>query len=74
LFENEATKVKALVLARLASGTPAKPEARLIFSAGAGEFVELTNITALDSVYEIDMHAARASLTDMSLAVTSSAK
>ena len=74
LFENEATKVKAIVFARYASRTPVKPAAHLTFSSRASEFVELSNITALDSAYEIDMHAARGSLKGTSLALTSSGK
>jgi len=74
LFENEATKVKAIVFARQTSATPAKPAAHLTFSSSAGEFMELTNITSMESAYEIDMHAARRSLKDSSLALTSSGK
>ena len=74
LFENETTKVKAIVFARHASATPAKPGARLTFSPSASEFVELTNITGMESAYEIDMHAARGSLKGTSLALTSSGK
>jgi hypothetical protein len=74
LFENEATKVKAIVFARYASRTPVKPAARLTFSPSASEFVELTNITGMDSAYEIDMRSARGALKSTSLALTSSGK
>jgi len=74
LFENEATKVKAIVFAHQTSGTPAKPAAQLIFSSRASEFVELTNITTMGSAYEINMHAARGSLKNTALALTSSGK
>ena len=74
LFENEATKMKAIVFARHASRTPLKPAPRLIFSSSASEFVELTNITSMGSAYEINMHASRGSVKDTALALTSGAK
>lgn len=73
-FENEDTKMQALVFARTASGLPAKPAPPLRFTAVSSERFELTNIAASSWTYELSTHSAQKPLKGVALTLTSGSK
>ena len=73
LFENETTKMQAIVFARRTADAPEKPAEPLTFN-GSGERMELINIAAAGWVYELDMNPARRSQKGAVLAITSASK
>jgi len=74
LFENEDTKMQAIVFARTVSGLPAKPAPPLTFTAYSSEPMELTNIAASSWTYELSTHAVRKALKGVALTLTSGGK
>jgi len=74
LFENETTKMQALVFARTGVSEPHKKETPLMFTSGAGEGSQLLNIATEGSSYELNSHPASKSLKGASLAITSAGK
>jgi len=73
LFENETTKMQAMVFARTGSSMPAKTS-RLMFTSSGGEGSELAGIVTDGSAYELSVHTASKSLKGAALAITSSGK
>jgi len=74
LFENEDTKMQAIVFARTVSGLSAKPAQPLIFTAYSSEPIELTNIVASSQTYELSTHSAQKPLKGVALTLTSGSK
>ena len=74
LFENEDTKMQAIVFARTASGLPAKPTPPLTFTAYSSENMELTNIAASTWTYELSAHSTQKALKGVALTLTSGGK
>jgi hypothetical protein len=72
LFENETTKMQALVFARTGSSAAAKLPSPLMFTSGAP--AELANIMTDRWTYELSVHSAPKSLKGAALAITSSGK
>jgi hypothetical protein len=70
LFENEETKEKVLVFARVAYTAPAQP-APLMFASGVSDSMALTNITTATWTYELSMHPIRASRKGATLVIAS---
>jgi hypothetical protein len=73
LFENETTKMQAIVFVRTGVGTLAKPPGPLMFTESADR-MELTNIAISDWTYELSMHAARRSQKGVALTLASAGK
>ena len=73
LFENEDTKMQAMVFARTA-GLPAKPAPPLTFTAYSSESMELTNIAASTWTYELSTHSTQKPLKGVALTLTSAGK
>jgi hypothetical protein len=71
LFENEATKMQAIVFVRTSAGPPAKTATPLILTSGAGEHIALANIVTDGSAYELSEHPAPKSLKGAALAIAS---
>jgi hypothetical protein len=71
LFENEETKEKVLVFARVAYTAPAQAAAPLMFASGISDGVALTNIATAAWTYELSMHPIRASLKGATLVIAS---
>ena len=74
LFENEDTKLQAIVFARTASGLPARPAPPLIFTADSGEPFKLTNIAASSWTYELSAHPTQKALKGVALTLTPGSK
>jgi len=74
LFENETTKMQALVFARTSVSAPVKTATPLMFTSGAAEGAQLLNIVTDGSSYELNAHPASKSLKGASLAITSAGK
>jgi len=74
LFENEATKMHAIVFVRTSISSPAKPATLLTFTSAAGEGSELAHIVTDGSAYELSVHAVSKPLKGAALAITSSGK
>ena len=74
LFENETTKMQAIVFVRSGMSAPAKPATPLTFTSGAGETAELANIATDGWMYELSVHPAVKSLKGAALAITSASK
>jgi hypothetical protein len=72
LFENETTKMQALVFARTGSSAAAKLPSPLMFTSGAP--AELANIMTDRWTYELSVHSAPKLLKGAALAITSSGK
>jgi hypothetical protein len=72
LFENETTKMQAIVFVRTGSSVAAKPASPLMFTSGAR--AELANIVTDGWTYELNVHPALKSLKGAALAITSSGK
>jgi hypothetical protein len=72
LFENETTKMQAIVFVRNGSSALAKPASRLMFTSGDRE--ELANIVTDGWTYELSVHPAPKSLKGAALAITSSGR
>ena len=70
LFENEATKMQAMVFVRMGAGTTAK----LLTFTSAGERTELANIATDGWSYELSIYPARRSLKGAALAISSAAR
>lgn len=73
LFENETTKMQAMVFVRTGTHTPAKPATPLTFTS-ADQPTELVNIATDGGTYELSIHPARRSLKGAALAISSAAK
>jgi hypothetical protein len=71
LFENETTKMQAIVFVRPSSTTPAKPAVLLISTSGAGEGAGISNIATDGSTYELRVYPPSKSLKGAALAITS---
>ena len=74
LFENETTKMQAIVFVRSGSRAPAKPATPLMFTSSTGEPAELANIATDAWMYELSVHPAVKSLKGAALAITSASK
>ena len=74
VFENEETKMQAIVFARTASSLPAKPAQPLTFTAYSSESMELTNIAASNFTFELSTHSAQKALKGVALTLTSGGK
>jgi hypothetical protein len=74
LFENETTKMQAIVFVRTDPRTPANPATPLVFTSSGGERTELANIVTDGSSYELSVHPASKSLKGAALAITSASK
>ena len=74
LFENETTKMQAIVFVRPGVSTPAKPATPLAFTSSAGERTELANIATDGWMYELSVHPASKSLKGAALAISSASK
>jgi hypothetical protein len=74
VFENEETKMHAIVFARTANGLPAKSAPPLTFTAYSSESMELTNIAASNFIYELSPHSAQKALKGVALTLTSGGK
>lgn len=74
LFENETTKMQALVFARTSVTPPAKAATPLMFTSAAGEGSQLANIVTDGSSYELSVLPAPKSLKGAALAITSAGK
>jgi hypothetical protein len=74
VFENEETKMQAIVFARTASGLPAKPAPPLTFTAYSSDSMELANIAASSFAYELSTHSAQKPLKGVALTLTSGGK
>lgn len=72
LFENETTKMQAIVFVRTGSSAPAKPASPLMFT--SGDRAELANIVTDGWAYELSVHPAPKSLKGAALAITSAGK
>ncbi len=73
LFENETTKMQAMVFVRTGIHTPAKPATPLTFTS-AGQPTELVNIATDGGTYELSIHPAPRSLKGAALAISSAGK
>jgi hypothetical protein len=71
LFENEATKMQAMVFVRTGIAAPDKPATPLTFT---GERTELANIATDGWTYELSTYSAPKSLKRTALAITSWSK
>jgi hypothetical protein len=71
LFENETTKMRAIVFVRPGDNTPAKPASPLTFTSGAGDRTELANIATDGWMYELSVHPTPKSLKGAALAIKS---
>jgi len=69
LFENETTKMQAIVFARSSPGALAKPESPLMFT--SSDRTELANIVTDGWTYELSVCPASKSLKGAALAITS---
>jgi len=74
VFENEETKMQAIVFARPASGLPAKPAQPLTFTAYSSDKLELTNIAASTFTYELSTQSTPKALKGVALTLTSGGK
>jgi hypothetical protein len=74
LFENETTKMQAIVFVRTSVSAPAKMATPLMFTSSAGEGSELANIVTDGSVYELSVHPTSKPLKGAALAITSAGK
>ena len=74
LFENETTKMQALVFVRTGMNARAKPATPLTFISNAGESTQLANIATDSGMYEISVHPAVKSLKGAALAINSTGK
>ena len=74
LFENETTKMQAMVFVRTSASAPAKTATPLMFTSGAGEGSELANIVTDGSTFEFSVRTASKSLKGAALAITSPGK
>ena len=74
LFENETTKMQAIVFVRTGISAPAKTAVPLTFTSTAGEATELAIIVTDGSAYELNVHPAPKSLKGAALAITSASK
>ena len=73
LFENETTKMQAMVFVRAGVVTTAKPGKPLTFTS-AGERAELVKIVTGGGSYELSIYPARTSLKGAALAISSAGK
>ena len=74
LFENETTKMQAIVFVRTSVSAPAKTATPLMFTSSAGEGSELADIVTDGWTYELSVHLASKSLKGAALAITSASK
>jgi hypothetical protein len=74
LFENETTKMQAIVFVRTGMSTPAEPAVPLMFTSSGSERTELANIVTDGWTYELSTHRAPKSLKGAALAITSAGK
>jgi hypothetical protein len=74
LFENETTKMQAIVFVRTGMSMSNNPATPLLFTSGAGQRTELANIVTDGSTYELSVHPAPKSLKGAALAITSASK
>ena len=74
LFENETTKMQAIVFARASTDAPSRPVTPLTFTSDTGEGAELANIAAAGWTYELSVHPVTRPLKGAALAITSSSK
>ena len=73
-FENETTKMQAIVFVRSGVSAPAKPATPLMFTSGAGEAAELATIATDGWMYELSVYPAPKSLKGAALAIASASK
>ncbi len=73
LFENETTKMRAIVFVRSGMRAPVKPATPLMFTS-AGERTELANIATDGWTYELSVYPAAKSLKGAALAIASASK
>jgi hypothetical protein len=74
LFENETTKMQAIVFVRSGMSAPTKPATPLMFTSGAGEATKLANIATDSWTYELSVYPAVKSLKGAALALTAAGK
>ena len=74
LFENETTKMQAIVFVRSGSRSAVKSATPLTFTSFSGEPAELANIATDSWMYELSVHPAAKSLKGAALAITSASK
>ena len=74
LFENETTKMQAIVFVRTAAGAPGKTAPPLTFTAYSSEQMELASIAASTWTYELSTHSTQKPLKGVALTLTSGGK
>jgi hypothetical protein len=74
LFENDTTKMQAIVFARTSISPQSKPTALLTFTSSAAEGRELANIVTVGSAYELSVYPASKPLKGAALAIASASK
>src|SRR5207302_7062867 len=74
VFENEETKMQAIVLVRTASGLPAKSAQPFTFTSYSSDSMELTNNAASNFTFELSTHSAPKALKGVALTLTSGGK
>ena len=74
VFENEDTKVQAIVFVRTAAGAPGKTAPPLTFTAYSSEQMELASIAASTWTYELSTHSTQKPLKGVALTLTSGGK
>jgi len=74
LFENETTKMQAIVLVRTAPAAPSMPAEPLTFFTGSSESRELAHIATTTWTYELSVRPATKSLKGAALAIVSASK
>ena len=73
LFENETTKMQAIVFVRTRVGSQAKPPGPPLFTEGADR-MELTDIATSEWTYELSTQAARRPQKGVALTLASAGK
>jgi len=74
LFENETTKMQAIVFVRPGISMPAKPAVLLTSTSGAGDSAEISNIATDGSAYELSVYPPSKLLKGAALAITSAGR
>ena len=74
LFENDTTKMQAMVFARTSISPQAKPATLLTFTSSAAEGSELANIVTIGSAYELSVRPTSKPLKGAALAIASASK
>ena len=74
LFENETTKMQALVFARTSATPPGNAATPLMFTSAGGEGSQLAHIVTDASTYELSVNSSPKPLKTAALAISSTGK